>query len=64
MTGKPTADDVITQITEAPTDEQAHEIINATPAGLVRAVADQLYVETEGHGMPWIRRECIREARS
>jgi hypothetical protein len=57
-------DDVITRITEAPTEEAARAITSNLSYRLLFAVADQLYVETEGRGIPWIRNAIVKEARS
>lgn len=59
-----TTDDVITQITEAPTEADAVRIMRMQSRPMVLAVADQLFVEAEGHGLAIVRRECVTEARS
>lgn len=59
------ADDIITQVTQAPTGHGALAVLEmlASPA-MLRVIADQLHIEAEGHGNPWIRRAIVREARS
>lgn len=61
-----TVDNLITAITEASTDTDAHQIIATTPALLVCEAADQLYVEgrDDGHGIKWLRNAVVKEARS
>lgn len=63
MSGNP-IDEVITRITDAPTDGVAHEIMRSVPHLLLLKVADQLYVETEGHGDQAIRIRIVKEARA
>jgi hypothetical protein len=58
------ADDVITRITEADSEEAAYTIMLSVPVRIVMQVADQLYVQTEGRGTNWIRRAVVREARA
>lgn len=57
-------DDAITRITEAPSDEIASMITHALPHRVLFAIADQLYIETEGHGTQWIRNAVVREVRA
>ena len=59
-----TVDDVITKITEAPNDSMAKAIMRSVPHKLILQVADQLHIETEGHGDGWLRTEIVREARA
>jgi hypothetical protein len=58
------ADDIITAITEAPTNRAALNIMLTVPAGTVRAVADQLYIDTEHVGTHTLRCRIVTEARS
>ena len=59
-----TTDDIITQVTEAPTTADAVRIMRMLSRPQVLAVADQLYVEDGGASLAVIRRECVTEARS
>jgi hypothetical protein len=57
-------DTAITRITCAATVREAEGITATLQRRDVLAVADQLHIETEGHGMPWLRRAIVTEARS
>lgn len=57
-------DDVITQVTRAPSDAAAVDIMRMQSRAMVLAVADQLYVESDGHSLATVRRDIVREARS
>lgn len=57
-------DDVITRITGACNDHLAKMIVKTLPHRVLFAVADQLYIETEGHGTQWVRNAVLKEARS
>jgi hypothetical protein len=57
-------DTAITRITRAATVREAEGITATLQRRDVLAVADQLHIETEGHGMPWLRRAIVTEARS
>ena len=59
-----TADNVITRITEASTEEDALTIMRSVPHSLLLAVADQLHTDPYGHGDPWLRRAVVAEARA
>ena len=56
-------DDAITRITEAGNDTKARAPRNLTHRVLF-AVADQLHIETEGHGTQWVRNAVLKEARA
>jgi hypothetical protein len=56
-------DDAITRITEAKDERKAKMIVGAHPPVLF-AVADQLHIETEGHGTQWVRNAVVKEARA
>lgn len=57
-------DDWITRIMQAPTREAADTAFARAPRSVLLTVADQLYIEAEGHGMPWLRRAVVDEARA
>lgn len=57
-------DDAITRITEAADEETAKAIVHALPHRVLFAVADQLHIETAGHGTQWIRNAVVKEARA
>jgi len=57
-------DQAITDITVAADDTAALEIVKRLPSVTLAAVADQLYVETDGHSLPYIRKAIVTEARS
>jgi hypothetical protein len=59
-----TADDIITAITQAATRKDALAILAGVPRATLLAVADQLYIEPCGHGLPCIRAAIVIEARS
>lgn len=59
-----TVDDVITRITKAPSYEVANAIMRTVPRKMLLEVADQLHIETEGHGLQTIRTAVIKEARA
>jgi hypothetical protein len=59
-----TADDVITAITEAPTRKDAKAILAGVPRATLLAVADLLYIDPCGHGLPCLRAAIVCEARS
>jgi hypothetical protein len=56
-------DDIITQVTEAPTAAAALDIMRMQSRGMVLAVADLLYVD-DGASLAVMRRECVTEARA
>jgi hypothetical protein len=57
-------DDLITAITEAPTEDAAMAIMARVPALTVAAMADQLYIEGTFQGIKSLRKQCVREARA
>lgn len=57
-------DEIITQVTEAPTAVEALAIMQDVPRSLVEAVADQLYIETLGHSVSSVRKAIVKEARA
>lgn len=60
-----TPDDIITQITQAPSADAALAIMNGVRSrSLLLAVADLLYIEAEGQTSPWIRKAIVSEARA
>jgi hypothetical protein len=59
-----TADDVVTAITQASTAEDALGVLAGVGGAALEAVADLLFVDTAGHGAPWVRRACAAEARA
>ena len=59
-----TVDDAITRITEAKDREMAKAIAHTLSKRVLFAVADQLHIETKGHGTTWVRNAVIKEART
>ena len=59
-----TVDDMITKITEAPTEQAAKAIMQSVPRRIVLQMADQLHIDMWGHGTVWTINEVIKEARS
>jgi hypothetical protein len=57
-------DEIITRLTEAGSMDAAYGIARTVPRKMLLQVADQLYVEADGHGTEWIRWAVIKEARS
>jgi hypothetical protein len=58
-------DTIITQVTEAPSTAHAWDVMNAIRSPFtLRAVADQLYIDPEGHSLRTLRGMIIQEARS
>jgi hypothetical protein len=57
-------DGAITRITEAPTEDAAKAIASSLTRRMLLATADQLHIETEGHGLVWIRNAIVKEARA
>lgn len=55
---------LITELTQAAGDEAAQAIAGAAKIRVVRAAADLLHINAEGHGTPWLRRAVAREARA
>ena len=59
-----TADTYITYITEARADAQAHGIAAKVKPSVLRAMADLLYIDADGHGVAWLRRAIVAEVRA
>jgi hypothetical protein len=59
-----TGDDLITLITSAPSSEDALNVARSAPAQARYGAADTLHVDTAGHGVPWINRAIVTEARA
>jgi hypothetical protein len=59
-----TADDIITAITQAPTEEAALMILADVPRAMLVVVADQLYIDPHGRSSAVVRRAIAQEARS
>ena len=57
-------DEAITRITEAEDDKAAKLIVHSLSKRVLLAVADQLYIEAEGHDTQWIRNQVFKEARA
>jgi hypothetical protein len=57
-------DEVITRLTEAASMDAAYEVARTVPRKMLLEVADQLYVEADGHGTEWIRWAVVKEARA
>jgi hypothetical protein len=59
-----TGDDLITLVTDAATDGEALVIVAGASVQARYSAADVLYIDADHHGMPWIIRAIVREARS
>jgi hypothetical protein len=60
-----TADDIITQLTNAASESDAQAIADGIRSrALLEEVADLLFIDAYGHGLPWIRKAIAKEARS
>jgi hypothetical protein len=57
-------DRYLTYITEARSDAEAMGIIAKVKPSAVRAMADLLYIEADGHGIAWLRNAVVNEARA
>lgn len=57
-------DIVIEHVTGARTDAAALAVVSKYPPRVLRAVADQLYIDPEGHGAAWLRKAIVAEARA
>jgi hypothetical protein len=57
-------DTLITRVTEAATDEEALAIVKAATVQERYSAADLLYIDAYDHGMPWVIKAIVREARS
>jgi hypothetical protein len=64
MARRMSGDDLITALTEAPTEAAARTAADAAPAAALYAAADTLYVDSYGHGRAWLRSAVTREARA
>jgi hypothetical protein len=59
------AGDVVTELVKAPSTEAASEIIaQVRERDVLMALADLLFVDPEGHGLPWVRKRIVAEARA
>lgn len=58
------ADNYLTYITEARTEADALRIIAQVKPSVVKAMYDLQGEDPEGHGIAWLRRAVVREARS
>jgi hypothetical protein len=57
-------DQIITDVTEAPTDAEALAALNGVPRGLLVEVADQLHLDPYERASATVRREIVAEARA
>ena len=58
-------DDIITQITQAPTSAHALAIASGVRSRkLLLAVADLLYIEADSKTTDWLRKAIVKEARA
>jgi hypothetical protein len=57
-------DTYLTHITEARTDDAAMRIIAQVKPSVVKRMYDLQGCDPEGHGIAWLRREVVREARA
>lgn len=59
-----TEDTYLTYVTEARTADDAMRIIKQVKPAVVKAMYDLMGFDPEGHGIAWLRREVVREART
>lgn len=59
-----TGDDLVALVTEAGSESEALAIVRTASAGARYQAADLLYLEADAHGMPWLMRAIVREARA
>jgi hypothetical protein len=59
-----TGDDLITLVTRAATPELAAGIVHRASVSARYQACDLLYVDADAHGMPWMERAIVREARA
>jgi hypothetical protein len=59
-----TGDDLVTLVTGAPNDSEALAIVREASVGARYGACDLLYVDADGHGMPWMCKAIVREARA
>jgi hypothetical protein len=62
-----TPDDLVTAITNAPSESDAIAVLSGIPVALLNAVADLLYIDpVDGHGRSsgMVRKAVVKEARS
>jgi hypothetical protein len=59
-----TVDDWVTAITNAASDDAALTMLRSAGPKMLAELADQLYIEADGHGPAWQRRAIVREARA
>ena len=57
-------DRMMTRVVEAPTTDAAMKIIAQVKPTVVKAMYDLQGYDPEGHGIAWLRREVVREARA
>jgi hypothetical protein len=57
-------DNFLTYVTEARTDAAAMAIIQKVKPSIVKRMYDLQGFDPEGHGIAWLRREVVKEARS
>jgi hypothetical protein len=57
-------DTYLTYVTEARTEADAMRIIAKVKPSVVKAMYDLQGYDPEGHGVAWLRREVVREARA
>jgi hypothetical protein len=63
--GELTADDIITQVTQAPTAAAALAVVAGVHSRqLLLAAADLLYIDAAGHASAWLRKAIVAEART
>lgn len=58
------ADTLITHVTQASTTERAEAIARQYKPTVIRQAADLLFIDPEGHGVAWLRRAIVAEARA
>jgi hypothetical protein len=58
------ADDLVTQLVQAKSDDTAWGIVSGRPRATLEVVADLLYVDPDGMGDNTLRRAIVREARA
>jgi hypothetical protein len=59
-----TGDDLVALVTEARSDSEALAMVKDASVGARYGAADLLYLAADEHGMPWIMRNIVSEARA
>jgi hypothetical protein len=59
-----TGDDLITLVVEAPSSADALAIVRTASVGARYQACDLLWLDADAHGMPWMMRAIVSEARA